>query len=181
MRYQTAPLPVDTILLGSVRAGCERAFVSEPLRRCSRCGLEKPPGDFSTKRRVTGQLDTYCRPCRSAYGKHHYAVNRQRYIDQAVARKRALADERTAYLLAYFEGNPCTECGERDPLILEFDHVGEKAFSIGPKLATRTWQAILEEIAKCEVVCANCHRRRTARRAGFRRFRFSSGEAGDRA
>jgi hypothetical protein len=49
---------------------------------------------------------------------------------------------------------------------LEFDHLREKSFSIGAKLAQFTWQRILDEMEKCEVVCANCHRRRTAQRRG---------------
>jgi hypothetical protein len=48
----------------------------------------------------------------------------------------------------------------------EFDHLNDKAFEIGNQFASRNWQSILDEIAKCEVVCANCHRRRTARRRG---------------
>ena len=54
-------------------------------------------------------------------------------------------------------------------MVLEFDHLGDKAFNIGEGLRDRSWRAIVEEMAKCEVVCANCHRRRTARRAGYAR------------
>ena len=62
--------------------------------------------------------------------------------------------------------NPCADCGERDPVVLEFDHLRDKTFDIGSKLIHKAWPAVLAEIAKCEVVCANCHRRRTARRRG---------------
>ena len=48
----------------------------------------------------------------------------------------------------------------------EFDHLRDKAFNIGAALSRRNWQAILDEMTKCEVVCANCHRRRTALRRG---------------
>jgi hypothetical protein len=50
--------------------------------------------------------------------------------------------------------------------VLEFDHLRDKRFPIGQKLAVRRWTSILVEIEKCEAVCANCHRRRTARRRG---------------
>jgi hypothetical protein len=101
-----------------------------------------------------------------AYGREHYAANRQRYIVLEAKRKRARAEKRMLYLLAYFELHPCVDCGETDPLVLEFDHVRDKFFDIGAGLPDRNWQTILKEIAKCEVVCANCHRRRTAKRLG---------------
>jgi hypothetical protein len=109
-----------------------------------------------------------CRPCRSAYHREHYLANKQRYIDQARARKQALRLKRTTYLLEYFARHPCADCGEGDPVVLEFDHVDAdaKSFDIGQCLPYRNWQTILQEIEKCEVVCANCHRRRTARRRG---------------
>jgi hypothetical protein len=97
------------------------------------------------------------------------AANRQRYIDQAAAQKRKLRHERTVYLLAFFKAHPCVECGEGDPVVLEFDHLHDKSFSIGQALCTRNWRSILDEIEKCEVVCANCHRRRTALRRGSAR------------
>ena len=74
--------------------------------------------------------------------------------------------ERTRYLIEYFAAHPCIDCGETDPIVLEFDHLRDKRFDIGAALAYRNWQSILDEIEKCEVVCANCHRRRTARRRG---------------
>ena len=125
------------------------------------------------RRRRIGQRDTYCRACRRAYGKEHYAANRQRYIDQAAARKDILARERVGFLLEYFKEHPCTDCGEADPIVLEFDHLGDKQFTIGATLLSRKWQTILDEIAKCEVVCANCHRRTTAKRRGSRRLLMS--------
>ena len=106
------------------------------------------------------------RPCRSAYGKEHYAANRERYIEQARVQKEQLRLERTLYLIEFFKANPCTDCGESDPVVLEFDHLRDKVFDIGTALIQKKWQTILAEIEKCEVVCCNCHRRRTARRRG---------------
>jgi hypothetical protein len=140
--------------------------VGEEPRRCYRCGEIKQADEFAWRRKARGQRDSFCRPCRSAYGKEHYLANRQRYIDQAAEVKRRLRLERTTFLLEYFATHPCIDCGEPDPVVLEFDHLRDTSFDIGQKLLHRNWQAILDEIAKCEVVCANCHRRRTARRRG---------------
>ena len=87
----------------------------------------------------------------------------------AVRRKRALIAERTTYLIEFFRTRPCVDCGETDALVLEFDHLGHKNFGIAQGLPNRKWQALLDEIAACDVVCANCHRRRTAVRAEFAR------------
>lgn len=137
------------------------------MRRCGRCSSFKQLDDFAWRRRTKDQRDNYCRPCRAEYKQEHYAANRQRYIDVALDRKRRLALERAEFLVAFFGSHPCLDCGESDPLVLEFDHRGDKAFDIARGLRDRSWRAILEEMAKCDVVCANCHRRRTALRGGF--------------
>lgn len=139
------------------------------MRRCGRCGCEKALEDFAWRRKAKGQRDNYCRPCRAEYKQEHYAANRQRYIDLAKRRKQALVAERLSYLLAYLREHPCVDCGETDPVVLEFDHLRDKKFGIGEGFRDREWQSVLDEMAKCEVVCANCHRRRTAKRGGFAR------------
>ncbi|HVS29522.1 MAG TPA: hypothetical protein VHE14_08205 [Solirubrobacteraceae bacterium] len=147
--------------------------MDERTLQCYRCGELKPTAEFAWRRRAKGQRDSFCRGCRSAYGKEHYAANRRRYIDQAAEHKRRLRLERTALLIEFFKTHPCTDCGETDPVVLEFDHLRNKAFNIGTHLLQRRWQTIVDEIAKCEVVCANCHRRRTARRRGAVRIALS--------
>ena len=136
--------------------------------RCYRCGEVKSLDEFAWRRRKRNQRDSFCRPCRSAYGREHYLANKQRYIDQASATQRRLRRERIAYLVDYFATHPCADCGESDPVVLEFDHLDPKAksFTIGGSISDRSWQSILDEIAKCDVVCANCHRRRTMKRSG---------------
>jgi hypothetical protein len=69
-----------------------------------------------------------------------------------------------AFLVAYLVGHPCVDCGESDPVVLEFDHVrGTKVAAISSFVRNMaSMNRILAEIAKCDVRCANCHRRRTA-------------------
>ena len=81
-----------------------------------------------------------------------------------------LALERGEYLIEYFKSHPCVDCGETDPVVLEFDHLGKKSFTVADGMKDKSWTAVLREIEKCEVVCVNCHRRRTAYRGGFRRL-----------
>ena len=149
-------------------------FVEQAVSHvCSRCRQVKLAEDFGTKGQA--RRDDYCRSCRSAYGKEHYAANRERYIEQARAQKEQLRLDRTLYLIEFFKTNPCVDCGESDPVVLDFDHLRDKLFDIGAALVQKKWRTILAEIEKCEVVCANCHRRRTARRRGSVRAILSHG------
>jgi hypothetical protein len=143
------------------------------MRRCGRCGREKPLAEFAWHRRAKGQRQHHCRACQAEYRHQHYSENREKYIARAQARKAAVALERTQLLFEYFVEHPCADCGETDPVVLEFDHLRDKEFAIGPQLAVRPWEVILAEIEKCEVVCANCHRRRTSVRRGSIRARLS--------
>lgn len=99
-------------------------------------------------------------------------ANRKKYIAKARERKLELIAERAEFLMEFFGSHPCVDCGESDPLVLEFDHLRDKEFNVSQGLFTRGWKSLISEIAKCEVVCANCHRRRTARRNGSFRVRL---------
>ena len=59
----------------------------------------------------------------------------------------------------------CTDCGYNEhPAALQFDHVrGEKVNNVS-YMRRRAWELVLDEIAKCDIVCANCHAVRTAER-----------------
>jgi hypothetical protein len=89
--------------------------------------------------------------------------------EELKAYHRRTRNEKRREVYAYLLEHPCVDCGEPDPVVLEFDHVrGAKRLPVKRMLAgTYSLKAIFEEIAKCEVRCANCHRRVTAERGGF--------------
>jgi hypothetical protein len=64
---------------------------------------------------------------------------------------------------------PCNDCGLIYPIyVMEWDHLKDKKFTISRitrKIVSR--ERILEEIKKCELVCANCHRIRSYKRRGL--------------
>lgn len=72
-------------------------------------------------------------------------------------------------VLAYLAAHPCVDCGESDPVVLEFDHVrGVKEFNISCAVQCGYgMHRINLEIAKCEIRCCNCHRRVTAKRGNW--------------
>jgi hypothetical protein len=65
---------------------------------------------------------------------------------------------------------PCRAAYKREHYLAHKDRYKAKSFNISHALPYRGWQSILDEIEKCEVVCANCHRRRTATRNGHMRL-----------
>ena len=74
-----------------------------------------------------------------------------------------------ARVKAYLSGHPCVGCGDTELLMLDFDHVrGEKRETISVMVtACFSWETIVSEIAKCEVRCVRCHRRKTAAQLGW--------------
>jgi hypothetical protein len=92
-------------------------------------------------------------------------------------RREAVAQAREN-LCRYLLAHPCVDCGEKDIVVLQFDHQGGKECNVGTMVSDGTrWDRILAEIAKCEVVCANDHARRTARSFGWFKASLASSEA----
>lgn len=68
----------------------------------------------------------------------------------------------------YYElkNHPCTDCKKKfPPYVMHWDHLGDKKANLALMICNSSWQAILDEIAKCELVCSNCHGLRTVARA----------------
>lgn len=77
-------------------------------------------------------------------------------------------------MLAYLRGKSCVDCGILDIVVFEFDHVrGEKVDDVSKLMKKGCWGRVLNELTKCDVVCANCHRIRTARRNGDYKARYT--------
>lgn len=135
---------------------------------CTKCGAEKPLEAFGWRSRAKGIRHKRCKACVSAYNKQHYSGNKAAY--KAKARNWNEANKRIAreYIAQYLLTHPCVDCGESDPVVLEFDHVrGEKRAEIAKLVRNYVSLDVLKaEIAKCEVRCGNCHRRKSLRESG---------------
>jgi hypothetical protein len=141
-------------------------FVREvpEMRRCGRCERDLPVSEFN---RLRDGLQHWCRECFRAYFRARAAVHRRQ---SAAARRKRVAVARE-FMAGYLAEHPCVDCGQADPRVLDFDHLRDKTSLVSALVA---WGAprdrLMAEIGKCDVRCANCHRRVTARRAGWSRL-----------
>jgi hypothetical protein len=140
------------------------------VKVCTGCSIEKPLDEFAFKNKQTGRRAARCKTCHSRERRDHYELHRQKYIDKARKWRRAAYEENQQNIIAYLLSHPCVDCGETDVVVLDFDHRGDKSFTIATSLQFVKWERIAAEIAKCDVRCANCHRRKTARERGYWRM-----------
>lgn len=97
------------------------------------------------------------------YARNHYIVNKEKIKIRAIVYKESARIRNKKFVDDFLLKNPCVDCNERDLIVLEFDHVrGKKKMNISDAVR-RGWsiESIKNEMDKCEVRCANCHRRIT--------------------
>jgi hypothetical protein len=132
------------------------------MRRCARCRLVLPEEAFPERKLGTGRRHGHCRACKAAYQKDWYERNKARHKAN-VARIRKERTARNRLIIEAAKDVPCADCAGRfPPYVMDFDHVrGEKRATIASWYASASETSLRAEIAKCDVVCANCHRIRT--------------------
>lgn len=129
---------------------------------CPRCEQTLPTTDFNKNKARKDGLASTCRACNSAYKKEHYANNSAKVYARVKDRRQEIRDQ----MWEYKASRACADCGLVDPIVMEFDHLRDKERNVSEMIARGMgWESILLEIEKCELVCANCHRRRTHTRA----------------
>ncbi len=83
------------------------------------------------------------------------------------------------FIWEYLLKHPCADCGEIDPIVLEFDHVSEnKIGTIAVLVQRMSLKPLMAEVEKCVVRCANCHRRKHAEQRGYYKLMFRNGGYG---
>lgn len=116
--------------------------------------------------------------------KRHYEKNKVAILAKIRANNKKRIAAATDYVAEYLLANPCIDCGESDLVCLDFDHRdrAQKSFNISSSVRSSgvSVENLAVEIAKCDVRCANCHRRRTAAQMGWWRHNYigvADGEA----
>jgi hypothetical protein len=133
----------------------ERAAAT--VKTCGVCKKEKPVGDFSKKNKLTSLYSFECKSCHAIYRKSYYENNKQTEINRA----RDLRKKNTNKFKEWKGTLMCIKCGfAGHHAALHFHHrdPSEKEFSLSRALTIGVSKdRILAEIAKCDVLCANCH------------------------
>jgi formate-dependent nitrite reductase cytochrome c552 subunit len=111
---------------------------------------------------VRSEKASTCAECHNTYQKAWYKRNPWSTNASSKRRKQAIRD-----MIIKEKSKPCVDCDKAYPYyVMDFDHVrGDKKFGLGEAaVKMRSLQSIQEEIDKCDLVCANCHRERTFKR-----------------
>lgn len=145
--------------------------------KCNKCEVAKPEAEFHWHTKSKGIRQRVCKVCRKiqyqswwneGHGKEKWKAT------QKVSR-RARVLELRKFIQELKSSSPCTDCGGFFHFsAMDFDHVrGEKYRGISELVSLSMRSALMEELEKCELVCANCHRVRTYLRGEHNRVEFS--------
>jgi len=142
---------------------------------CSKCGKQTEDRAFATYKHRDGRIGrrTVCKKCRASYQDDNFekmkAYRKQYNIKNRTKKATEQSKRRQAVKLVIDKiksETPCCDCGRKfHPVAMDFDHIKGKRKSIA-SMYSQAYKIdlILEEIERCEVVCACCHRIRTMER-----------------
>lgn len=149
-------------------------------KTCTKCGKPKPEDKFAFRNKEEGKRRGTCKDCHAEYLREHYRDNREMYLKNARKQNDKLINRTTENIMEHLQEHPCVDCGENDPIVLEFDHVkGKKFKEVSGMVGIYCWARVKKEIDKCDVRCANCHKRKTAKERHWRKAQIMAyGEIG---
>jgi hypothetical protein len=131
------------------------------MKICSCCKEAKDHEEFTRKIQAKDGLSSACKACTRKRSKNHYLSNKSQYLEKNKRNKEINREK----IWNFLKSSCCVDCGEDNPLLLEFDHIKEKNYNISNMIGSQIWSAIELEMQNCEVVCANCHKLRTYSRS----------------
>ena len=135
-------------------------------RTCTMCKARKPEDAFYWKQRGK-KRSSHCKECHKGITHRYYRENRADYMRLGRERKRKNREHNRKRVRQLQSSTPCMDCGQHFHFAaMQFDHVrGEKRENVSTLINEGHGPEIIDaEIAKCDLVCANCHAVRTYRR-----------------
>ena len=141
------------------------------MKVCARCQRLKVAAEFNRNGRRKDGLQHYCRSCHRESVTQSQRTHRDAFLKRQRCYNNRKRDEFRRNIFVYLKAHPCVDCGEADVIVLDFDHRRDKKHTISQLVySNKSWEEILGEIEKCEIRCANCHRRKTARQFGWKKY-----------
>ncbi len=134
---------------------------------CGKCEEKKAINNFSKNKSRKSGLNGHCKECHSKYLKAHYQANKDYYLEKAKKSNKKIRDRNCKWVRKLKEETPCADCDKKYPYyVMDFDHLdpSTKYMCVGRLIRTYSEKLLRTEIAKCELVCSNCHRERTHKR-----------------
>ncbi len=120
---------------------------------------------FSFRYKKEGKYNSWCKQCVNNHGRNRWNNSlSEEYKIRKNEKTKILKDTLRNLVYEYLLEHPCVVCGESDPVVLDFDHINNKHSDISSLIKSGcSIETINQEINKCQVLCANCHRRKTAK------------------
>lgn len=142
---------------------------------CQSCLEIKPFSEFHKRSKALDGLQTRCKVCNKKQRVEYYRTAAGKSKNDLTGRRWGAKMRRKVY--EYLLTHPCVDCGEADPIVLEFDHRDRatKNHTISQMIHKFGWEKILEEIEKCDVRCSNCHKKVTAKQFGWAKLSWQDG------
>jgi hypothetical protein len=137
------------------------------VKKCCKCKEEKQLDDFSKSKNRKDGRNSMCKSCMRKYDKERFENMDRGERDKRLNGCKKRAEEYHTKLYEILKDMKCMDCGNDNPVVLDFDHRDNKEFNIGSSLRRYKWNTIQNEIEKCDVRCANCHRIKTAKEFNY--------------
>lgn len=135
------------------------------MKICTKCKKQKL--EYRKSSKYPDGLDVYCKECRRIADKKTYDSNLFKNRIAGLKSKNNIRERNRQFINNYLIGKFCIDCGENDPIVLEFDHFENKKENLSILILNCSIEKIEAEIKKCNIRCANCHRKKTAIELGY--------------
>lgn len=128
------------------------------MKLCSRCNIEKENSEFHKRKVSVDGLQPHCIECERLAHRNHYVKNKSVYVIRSMNRRKRLVQQYKEWK----SQQQCAICGEKEEICLDLHHEDPdaKEYSMSrlsqENFGNEKWKA---EIAKCTILCANCHRK----------------------
>lgn len=131
------------------------------MKICTHCKEEKEFSEFHKNKKRADGYQHICKSCKNAYYKRVYKNNKELFIERNSKRR----EQWKNYVNDLKTGKECKYCGEDCIACLIFHHIDSstKDFTINrfykKYFNEKNLQILKDEIAKCVLICENCHRK----------------------